>query len=78
MWCLENEKKVVAKWGSASPPSNRTKGNCLRLQQGLDIREKIFTERVIEHWPSLPRPMVQLPFLQASRPQVNVVLFCKV
>jgi len=40
----------------------------------LDIRRKSFTQRVVKHWNSLPKEVVDAPSLEAFKARLDVAL----
>jgi len=54
--------------------SNRTRGSGLKLEEGrfrLDIRNKLFTVRIVKHWNRLPSKTVNAPSLAAFKVRLD-------
>ena len=59
------------------PDSDRTRGNGLKLKERrfrVDVKKKIFTERVVRHWHRLPGEAVDAPSMEAFKARLDRIL----
>ena len=69
--------KQEGEWLFTRVESKRKRGNGLKLRQGrfrLDIRRKLFTQRVVMHWNRLLKEAVDAPSLEAFKARLDVAL----
>ena len=74
---LKGAYKQEGEWLFMRVDSDRTRGNGFKLRQGrfrLDIRKKLFTQRVVTHWNRLPKEAVDAPFMEAFKTRLGVAL----
>ncbi|KAK4824203.1 hypothetical protein QYF61_012117 [Mycteria americana] len=75
---LEDGEFTLATYNRAC--SDRTRGSGFKLEEGrfrLDIRKKLFTLRVVRHWPRLPREVVDAPSLETFQVSSTHQWICK-
>ena len=74
---LRGEYKQKGEWLFTRVDSDRTRGNGLKLRGRrfrLDIRKKLFTQRVVMHWNRLPKEAVDAPSLEVFKARLDGAL----
>ena len=74
---LKGVYKQEGEWLFVRVGSDKTRRNGFKLRQGrfrLDLRRKLFTQRVVMHWNRLPEEAVDAPSLQAFKARLDVAL----
>jgi len=69
--------EIVVIWLFTRVDSYRTRGNVFKLRLGrftLDIRRKVFTQRVVSQCNRLPKEAVDAPSLEAFKARLEVAL----
>ncbi len=73
---MKGAYKPEGEWLFTSVDGDRTRGNGFKLRQGrfiLDIRKKLFTQRVVTHWYRFPNGGCGCPSLEAFKARLDVV-----
>ena len=74
---LKGAYKQEGEWLFMRVDSGRTRGNGLKLRQGrfrLDTRRKVFPQRVVKHWNTLSKEVVDAPLLEAFKARLDMAL----
>ena len=74
---LKGAYKQEGKWLFTRVDSDRIRGNDFKMRQRslrLDMRRKVFTQRVVTHWNRLPKEVVDAPSLEAFKARLDVAL----
>ena len=75
--CLKGAYKKGGDRLFTRPCCDRTRGNSFKLKEGrfrLNIRKKLFTMRVVKHWNTLPREVLDAPSLETFKARLDGVL----
>ena len=74
---IKGAYKQEGEWQFTRVDSDRIRGKGFKMRQGrfrLDIRRKLFTQRVMMHWNRLPMEAVDAPSLEAFKARLDVAL----